>query len=227
MTEQRRPRTRVHDFSISLDGFGTGEGLTQDQPFGHAGQRLHEWMFSTATGRAMIGRGGGTRGVDEALVARSRHGIGAEIMGRRKFHTGTGPLPDDWRGWWGEEPPFGTPVLVLTHHPRPPIEMAGGTTFHFLDLPPAEALAWARDAAGGLDVHVGGGVSTLRAFLDADLVDDLHLVVVPVVLGRGQRLWDGLEGLERRFDVEQVATPSGVVHVTMTRREKRAGRRTA
>jgi len=215
MAEQR---TRVHDFSISLDGFGTGEGLTQSEPFGHAGQRLHRWMFATATGGAMLGRADGGRGVDDALVARARSGIGVEIMGRRKFHTGTGPLPGDWRGWWGEEPPFRTPVLVLTHHPRPPLEMANGTSFHFLDLSPADALAWAREAAGGLDVHVGGGVSTVRDFLAADLIDELHLVVVPIVLGRGQRLWDGQEGLEERFDVEQVSTPSGVTHLTLTRR---------
>lgn len=212
------PRTRVHNFSISLDGFGTGEGLTEQQPFGHAGHRLHEWMFATATGHRMLGRDGGSRGVDDVLTARARAGIGVEIMGRRKFHTGTGPLPEDWRGPWGEDPPFGFPVLVLTHHPRPPIEMAGGTTFHFLDLDPAGALAWAREAAGGADVHVGGGVQTVREFLDAGLIDELHLVVVPIVLGRGQRLWDGQEGLERRFTVEAVSVPSGVTHLTLVRR---------
>ncbi len=142
-------------------------------------------------------------------------------MGRNKFGPQRGPWEDeDWRGWWGDEPPFHTPVFVLTHHPRPSIEMAGGTTFHFLTAEPAQALAAAREAAGGLDVRIGGGPSTVREFLAADLIDHLHLVVVPVVLGRGVRLWDGLEGVEERFDVESVASPSGVTHVTFARRAR-------
>lgn len=213
-------RTRVRDFSLSLDGFGTGEGLTPVAPFGHAGQRLHGWMFDTATGRTMVGRTGGTRGVDDALVRRSREGIGVEIMRRRTFHPATGPIPDDWRGFWGEDPPFHTSVLVLTHHPRPPIEMANGTSSHFLDLSPADTVAWAEDAGGGADVALGGGVSSLRSSFAADLVDEAHLVVVPVLLGRGERLWDGLEGLEQRFDVDAVTTPSGVVHLALERRAR-------
>ena len=187
-------KLRVHAFSISLDGFGTGEGLTDDEPFGHAGERLHRWMFDALDERRR------PTPVDADLVARAWDGIGAEIMGRRKFHVGRGPLPDDWEGFWGDEPPFHTPVLVLTHHPRASLEMAGGTTFHFVDETPQEALAIAVEAAGGLDVRLGGGAETIRAFLDADLVDELHLVIVPIVLGRGQRLWDGQEGLEERFE---------------------------
>ena len=152
------------------------------------------------------------------LVARSWEGIGAEIMGRRKFHVGTGPLPEDWHGFWGPEPPFHTPVFVLTHHPRTSLEMAGGTTFHFLDASPQEALAEAREAAGGLDVRLGGGPETVREFLDADLVDELHVVVVPILLGRGQRLWDGQEGLEERFVVRTVPGDSDVTHLLLTRR---------
>jgi dihydrofolate reductase len=210
---------RVHNFSISLDGYGTGEGQCLEEPFGHAGQRLHQWFFGTRTFRAMAGESGGDAGVDEAFAGRWADGIGAEIMGRNKFGPQRGPWPDEqWRGWWGDNPPFHTPVFVLTHHPRPPLELAGGTTFHFLDASPAEALAAARDAAGGADVRIGGGPSTVRAFLAADLIDHLHVVVVPILLGRGERLWDGLEGVEERFAVESVSSPSGVTHLTFTRR---------
>ena len=205
-------KVRVQAFSISLDGFGTGEGLTDDEPFGHAGERLHEWMFAALDDAPQATQ------LDKDLVARFLDGIGAEIMGRRKFHVGSGPLPDDWEGFWGAEPPFHTPVLVLTHHPRASLEMAGGTTFHFVDAPPQEALATAVEAAGGLDVRLGGGTETVRAFLEADLVDELHLVLVPIVLGRGQRLWDGQEGLEERFDIEVLPGGSGVTHLLLTRR---------
>ena len=205
-------KVRVQAFSISLDGFGTGEGLTDDEPFGHAGERLHEWMFAALDDAPQATQ------LDKDLVARFSDGIGAEIMGRRKFHVGSGPLPDDWEGFWGAEPPFHTPVLVLTHHPRASLEMAGGTTFHFVDAPPQEALATAVEAAGGLDVRLGGGTETVRAFLEADLVDELHLVLVPIVLGRGQRLWDGQEGLEERFDIEVLPGGSGVTHLLLTRR---------
>ncbi|WP_019875345.1 dihydrofolate reductase family protein [Sporichthya polymorpha] len=215
--------TRVHNFSISLDGFGTGEGLTFDAPFGSAGHRLHEWMIATRFGAAIVGRAEGTQGVDNAFAERHSPGIGAEIMGRGKFGPQTGPwtdlgAEDEWRGWWGENPPFHTPVFVLTHHPRPPLEMEGGTTFHFVDATPAEALKLAQEAAGGLDVRIGGGVSMLRDFLAADLVDWMHLVQVPIVLGRGQRLWDGLEGLDERFAVEATPSPSGVTHLVFSRR---------
>ena len=211
-------RVRVHNFSISLDGFATGEGQSLEAPFGHAGERLHEWLFATRTFQAMLGEDGGHTGTDDAMAARNDQGIGAEIMGRNKFGPQRGPWQDhDWKGWWGPNPPFHTPVFVLTHHPRPSIEMEGGTTFHFIDASPEEALRRAREAAGGLDVRIGGGPSTVRQFLEADLIDHLHVVVVPIVLGRGVRLWDGLEGLERRFRVESVTTPSGVTHLTFTR----------
>ncbi|GAA2825167.1 dihydrofolate reductase family protein [Kitasatospora paracochleata] len=211
-------RVRVHNFSVSLDGFGTGEGQSAEAPFGHAGSRLHEWFFLTRTFRAMQGKEGGTAGVDEAMAGAWRAGIGAEIMGRNKFGPQRGPWQDhEWNGWWGPNPPFHTPVFVLTHHPRPSVEMEGGTVFHFVEADPAEALRQAREAAGGLDVRIGGGPSTVRAFLEADLIDELHVVVVPIVLGRGVRLWDGLDGLEDRFRIESVTTPSGVTHVTMSR----------
>jgi len=209
---------RVHNFAVSLDGFATGDGQSLEQPFGHAEGRLMDWFFHTRTFRSMHGEPGGGTGVDEALASNWGPGIGAEIMGRNKFGPQRGPWPDDgWQGWWGDNPPFHTPVFVLTHHPRPSIEMAGGTTFHFIDATPAEALRQAREAAGGLDVRIGGGPTTVREFLAADLIDHLHTVVVPIILGRGVRLWDGLEGLETRFTVESVTTPRGVTHVTFTR----------
>jgi dihydrofolate reductase len=213
---------RVHNFSVSLDGYGTGEGQSLGEPFGHAGSRLHEWFFPTRSFRSLRqtqGDPGGSTGVDDAFASGWDRGIGVEIMGRNKFGPQRGPWVDeDWRGWWGEDPPFHTPVFVLTHHPRPSIEMKGGTTFHFIDAGPAEALRVAREAAGGLDVRIGGGPSTIREFLAADLIDYVHLAIVPIVLGRGERLWDGLEGLESRFKVESVSSPSGVTHLTLARR---------
>ncbi|OBI56917.1 dihydrofolate reductase family protein [Mycobacterium sp. E796] len=212
-------QVRVHNFSVSLDGFGTGMGQSADAPFGHAGGRLHEWFFATRTFRAMHGESGGTTGIDDALAGGWEPGIGAEIMGRNKFGPQRGPWDgDDWKGWWGADPPFHTPVFVLTHHPRPPIEMDGGTTFHFIDAGPAEALEIARKAAGGRDIRLGGGPSSIRQFLAADLVDRMHVAVVPIVLGRGEPLWRGLEGFEQRFAVESVTSPSGVTHLSFTRR---------
>jgi dihydrofolate reductase len=212
-------QVRVHNFSVSLDGFATGEGQTFDAPFGHAKHRLHQWFFPTQSFLGMQGKVGGSTGVDDSFAARWAPGIGAEIMGRGKFGPQHGPWTDEeWRGWWGENPPFHTPTFVLTHHPRPSLEMEGGTTFHFLDASPADALEAAREAAGGLDVRIGGGVSTVREFLAADLVDYMHVVVVPILLGRGVNLWEGLEGLEERFTTEAVSSPSGVTHLTFTRR---------
>ena len=168
----------VHFFSISLDGYGTGEGQTRELHFGHA----------------------------------------AEIMGSGKFgHPGWEDDPD-WKGAWGPNPPFHTPVFVLTRHaPRPPIEMEGGTTFNFLDAPPAEALEVAREAAGGKDIRIGGGATVIREFLAERLIDHAHFVIVPILLGRGKHLWEGLEGLEQDYEIEAVSSPSGVTHVTFTR----------
>ena len=215
-------RARVHNFSISLDGFATGEGQAADTPFGHAGQRLHEWMFATRywADLALVDPGvltAGTAGVDDAFAERHGHGIGAEIMGAGKFGPPGWQDDPDWRGWWGDDPPFHTPTYVLTHRPRPPLEMDGGTTFHFLDAAPAEALDAAREAAAGQDVRIGGGPTMLRDFLAAGLIDHLHVVQVPILLGRGVRLWDGLEALEQQYDVEAVSAPSGVTHFTFTR----------
>jgi len=208
---------RVQFISVSLDGFATGEGQSLDAPFGHAGERLHEWMFETRWGRDMIGRPGGSRGVDDAFLRQFSAGIGAEIMGAGKFGPPGWHENPDWRGWWGANPPFHTPVFVLTHHLRSSIEMEGGTTFHFLDASPAEALEAAREAADGKDVRIGGGATVVRDFLAAGLIDHMHVVVVPILLGRGVRLWDGLEGVEETYEIETTSSPSGVTHVTFTR----------
>ena len=209
--------TRIQHFSISLDGFGTGEGQSLDTPFGHAGERLHEWMFETRWGRQMLGQSGGTEGVDDAFVRLFAPGIGAEIMGSGKYGYPGWHEDSEWKGWWGPNPPFHTPVFILTHDVRPSIEMEGGTTFHFIDASPTEALQVAREAANGKDVRIGGGPTTIREFLAAGLIDHMHIVVVPIVLGRGVRLWDGLEGLEKNYKVEAVSSPSGVTHLTFTR----------
>jgi dihydrofolate reductase len=217
-------QVRVHNFAISLDGFGTGEGLTLEAPFGHAGERLHDWYVATNFFHTMRGEAGGSAGVDNAFAERHSPNIGAEIMGWGKFGppeqgpwTGVG-TDEEWRGWWGPNPPFHTPVFVMTHHQRPPIEMEGGTVFHFVNGSPQQVLDLARQAAGDLDVRIGGGPSIVRDFLAADLIDVMHIAQAPILLGRGVRLWDGLEGIEERFNIEAVSSPSGVTHLTFTRR---------
>lgn len=208
---------RVQFFSVSLDGFGTGEGQTRDLHFGHAGDRLHQWMFETRAWHERVGEPGGTRGVDDAFLRLHDIEVGAEIMGAGKFGHPGWHEDADWTGAWGPNPPFHTPVFVLTHHTRPSIEMEGGTTYHFIDASPREALDTARDAAGGKDVRIGGGATVIRSFLAARLIDHMHIVIVPILLGRGVRLWDGLEDLEADYDIETTASPSGVTHLTFTR----------
>ncbi|GAA2719307.1 dihydrofolate reductase family protein [Cellulomonas aerilata] len=215
--------TRIHNLSISLDGFATGEPQSAEAPFGHAGERLHEWMFATHFWALQGASGsgadaGGSSGVDHAFAERHSVGIGAEIMGAHKFGPPGWQDDPDWTGWWGPNPPFHSPTFVLTHRPRPAMPMEGGTTFHFLDAGPADALEAARAAADGRDVRIGGGPTVVRDFLAAGLVDHMHLVQVPIVLGRGVRLWDGLEALEEAYDIEAVSSPSGVTHLTFSRK---------
>ncbi len=209
---------RVHNFAISIDGFGTGEGLTQEEPFGHAGERLHEWMFATRFWTEMVGQPGGTRGIDDAFAQQHGPGIGAEIMGAGKFGPSGWHEDPEWKGWWGPNPPFHTPTFILTHHAHDPIEMEGGTTFHFIDTSPADALETASKAADGLDVRLGGGPTVIRDFFAAGLIDYAHIVIVPIMLGRGVRLWDGLEELEKNYSLAAIPSPSGVTHMTVTRR---------
>ncbi len=216
------PKLRAHNLAISLDGYGSGEGQSLEAPFGHAGTRLMEWFFPTETFQSLSGDRervavDPATAPDDAYARRAWEGIGAEIMGANKFGPPGWQDDPDWRGWWGEEPPFHTPVVVLTHRPRPPLELEG-TTFHFVDAEPREALALAFELADGLDVRLGGGPESTREFLAAGLVDYLHVTVVPIILGRGSSIWEGLEGLEADYDVASATTPSGVTHVTFTRR---------
>jgi dihydrofolate reductase len=203
---------RVQNFAISLDGFGTGEGISHDAYFGHAGDRLHEWMFATRQWED-----GGSGGIDDIFVRQFDVGVGAEIMGAGKFGPPGWHEDPEWNGAWGDNPPFHTPTFILTHHPRPSVEMEGGTTYHFIDASPAEAVETARKAADDKDVRLGGGPSMIRDFVAAGLVDHMHIVLVPILLGRGVRLWDGLEGVEKDYEIEAVSSPSGVTHVTFTR----------
>jgi dihydrofolate reductase len=211
---------RIHNLAISLDGFATGDGQALDAPFGHAGERLHEWMFGTRFWQQMGGNPGGSEGADHVFAQRHGLGFGAEIMGAGKFGPPGWQDDADWKGWWGPNPPFHTPVFVLTHRPRPSIEMEGGTTYHFLDATPSEALEQARAAADGHDVRIGGGPTVVRDFVAEGLVDHMHLVQVPIVLGRGVRVWDGLESLEETYAIEAVSTLSGVTHLTFTAKNR-------
>jgi dihydrofolate reductase len=206
---------KVQCFGVSSDGFGAGDGQSLETPFGHADPReLLGWRFATAS----FAGDGGSRGLDDHLVRDYSQGIGAEIMGRNKFSPHRGPWQDlEWQGWWGDEPPFHTPVFVLTHHERPSFSLSD-TTFHFVDADPATALAQAREAAQGRDVRLGGGATTIREFLDADLVDTLHVAVSPVTLGSGTRLWESPDELLDRFHCDVVPSPSGVVHHLFWRR---------
>jgi dihydrofolate reductase len=208
------------DLNLSLDGFATTTDQTPENPFGDDWSRLVASYVGTRTFQERVlhdTSGTGTTGVDDDYAAAYFSGIGAEIMGAGMF--GLHNFPDDpsWRGWWGDEPPFHAPVFVLTHAARPLIEMAGGTTFHFLSATPQEALARARAAAGDKDVRVGGGATVARDFLKAGLVDRLHVAITPILLGHGMRLWDDLRGLECDYQVTSQAAESGTVHVTFRR----------
>jgi dihydrofolate reductase len=189
-------RLRVESFTISLDGFGAGPNQDLANPLGVGGTALHGWAVSTRTFQKRVfgAEGGATEGVDEDFAARGFRHIGAWIMGRNMFGPVRGPWPDEsWRGWWGENPVYHVPVFVLTHHARPPLVMEGGTTFHFVTDGIASALARAREAAAGKDVRVGGGVSTIRQYLRERLIDEMHLAISPVLLGSGERLFEGVD----------------------------------
>jgi len=209
---------RVQNFMLSTDGFGTGEGLSLERPFGHADlAALASWAGATASWPNRTDPGG-TRGLDDYFTRDFSTNIGAEIMGRNKFGPFRGPWEDhSWQGWWGDEPPFRVPVFVLTHRRRPPLEMAGGTVFHFLEASPREALERAVAAANGRDVRVGGGPTVVRDYLKAGLVDRLHVAIAPILLGRGIRLWDDLRGLEEGYAVSSETAESGTVHLTFRR----------
>jgi dihydrofolate reductase len=206
---------RVHNLVVTLDGYATGDGQTTHAAFGHAQPEFLSWFEKLRIWRGT--QPGANIGPDEAIAAAWGPGIGAEIMGRNKFRPTDGPWPaDDWKGWWGDEPPFATPCFVMTHYPRDPIT-AGATTFHFVSGSAADVLSLAKKAAGELDVRLGGGPSTVNQFLAADLVDYLHVILVPIVIVAGVPLWSGLAGLHHRFSVEVVTVPSGATHLFFTR----------
>jgi dihydrofolate reductase len=211
----------VQNFSVSKDGFGAGEGQSLEAPFGHAQPQggstpqlpadLAGWMFATAS---FPGRrdDGGSRGIDDYFTRDFPRNIGAEIMGAHKFSAHRGPWEDEsWQGWWGDDPPFHTPVFVLTHHLRPSFTLSD-TTFHFIDATPEEAARQAKEAADGKDVRVGGGTNVVRQFLDAGLIDSLHIAVAPIEIGRGERLWTSPDELDDRYHHESVVSPSGTTH---------------
>jgi dihydrofolate reductase len=210
---------RVHAFSMSVDGYGAGPVQTQDDPLGRGGLALHEWIFSTRTFQKMYGDGAGEAGVDDDFVARGFDGIGAWILGRNMFGPVRGAWPDDnWRGWWGDDPPYHTPVFVLTHHARPPLEMEGGTTFYFITTGIRDALARAKESAGGKDVRLGGGVSTIRQYLQERLVDELHIAITPALLGSGEHLMGGIDLPALGYACAEFVPSNNATHVVLRRR---------
>ncbi len=219
-TASPRARVRVSCFSLSLDGYGAGPGQSLQQPLGVGGMALHAWVFPTRTFKRQHGTGeDGATGIDDDFAARGMAGIGAWILGRNMFGPVRGAWPDDtWKGWWGERPPYGVPVFVLTHHARAPLVMAGGTTFHFVTDGIEAALSRAREAAGDKDVRIGGGVATVRQYLRAGLIDELHLAIAPVLLGQGENLFAGIDlpglGYQR---TEHAVTPLAT-HVVFAKR---------
>jgi dihydrofolate reductase len=218
MSATTRPRLRVHCFTISLDGYGAGPGQDRENPLGVGGLALHEWAFATRTFCKMFGREGGTTGIDDDFVVRGFDNIGAWILGRNMFGPVRGPWPDDgWKGWWGDDPPYHVPVFVLTHHPRAPIAMAGGTTFHFVTDGIHAALPRAADAAGGRDIRLGGGVATIRQYLQARLIDEMHLAMSPTLLGAGEPLFAGLDLPKLGYRCSSHVPTPNATHVVLTK----------
>jgi dihydrofolate reductase len=215
-------KLRVHGFSVSLDRYGAGPNQSLENPIGVGGRALHQWMLQTRTFKTMLGQNGGNTGVDDDFVARGFDNIGAWIIGRNMFGPVRGPWPDEtWKGWWGEEPPYHTAVFVLTHHRRPSLEMAGGTTFHFISDGINNALARAREAAGEKDVRLGGGVATIRQYLRAGLVDEMHMACTPVLLGSGEALLYDIDLLALGYELKSNVATTDVMHVTITKKKHR------
>ena len=215
-------KVRVSSYAVSIDGFGAGTDQSLQNPLGVGGEDLHEWFFPTATFQKMYGKGHGEAGVDEGFARRGMEGIGAWILGRNMFAHSRGPWPDDgWKGWWGEEPPYRCPVFVLTHHPRPPLEMKGGTVFHFVTDGAAAALERARAAAGDLDVRIGGGAETIRQYLRAGSLDELHVAVSPVLLGAGEPFWQGLDLSALGYALSESTAGERATHLKIVRKGAR------
>ena len=214
------PKLRVQSFSVSVDGYGAAPGQDLEHPLGVGGTAVHEWAFATRTFQQMFGREGGATGTDDEFAARGFENIGAWILGRNMFGPVRGPWPDEtWKGWWGDNPPYHTPVFVLTHHPRASITMNGGTTFHFVTDGINAALARAADAADGKDIRLGGGVATIRQYLRAGLIDEMHLAISPVLLGRGEHLLADIDAAKLGYRcTEHVPTPAAT-HVVISKAE--------
>jgi dihydrofolate reductase len=209
-------KLRVHGFSISIDGYGAGPNQDLQNPLGVGGVALHEWVFGTKTFQAMVGKDGGSTGIDDDFAARGFENVGASILGRNMFGPVRGPWPDDgWKGWWGSNPPYHTPVFVLTHHDRAPIEMEGGTTFYFVTDGIASALRQANEVARGKDVRLGGGVSVIRAYLAAGLVDEIHLAIAPVLLGAGEHLLHDIDLPRLGYRCVAHAPSAAAIHVVL------------
>lgn len=208
----------VRNLSMSVDGYVAGPDQSRDEPLGIGGESLHEWMFATRSWRAMTGEGGGDEGLDDDYVAHQLDGIGASIMGRNMFGPIRGPWGDEeWTGWWGDDPPYHHDVFVLTHHPRPAIPMKGGTTFHFVTDGIEAALERAQAAADGKDVKIGGGASTVQQYLRAGLIDEMHVAVVPILLGGGARLFDRLDGGLAGYQRVEFVSSAAAAHVRIAK----------
>lgn len=212
------PKLRIHAFTISLDGYGAGSDQSLENPLGVGGEALHVWMLGTRTFRTMVGQDGGSTGVDDDFTKRSFENVGAWIMGRNMFAPSRGEWPDDnWKGWWGNNPPYHCPVFVLTNHPRPSITMEGGTVFHFVTDGIHAALNRATEASNGKDIRVGGGGATIRQYLQAGLVDEMHFAISPVLLGSGEHLFTGLDLLKLGYQRSEHVTTPNAMHVVFTR----------
>jgi dihydrofolate reductase len=210
---------RVQSYAVSLDGFAAGARQDLQNPLGVRGPELMEWFFPTRVFQRMHGEGDGETGVDNEMAERGFEGIGAWILGRNMFGPVRGPWPDlEWKGWWGEEPSYHAPVFVLTHHARPPLQMKGGTVFHFVTDGIHSALEQAKAAANGRDVRLGGGAATIRQFLQAKLVDAMHLAVRPILLGEGEELWHGLDMRELGYEATEHVAGERAMHVFIRRR---------
>ena len=211
-------KVRVSAFSVSLDGYGAGPHQSLENPLGIRGVELHSWFRETVVFRQMHNQSGGSVGVDNDFAALSFKDVGAWILGRNMFGPVRGPWEDDtWKGWWGENPPYHTPVFVLTHHARAPLSMEGGTTFHFVTDGPESALKKAKDAAPGKDVRIGGGVSTIRQYLMAGQIDEMHLAISPIVLGEGEQFFSGIHLPNLGFKPIRTAVGEGAMHVILAR----------
>ena len=212
---------RVANFAISIDGYSSAPGQTLDDPFGPGGLRVMEWFFPTASFQKMQRKEGGETGVDNDFAVRSMTGIGAWILGRNMFGPIRGPWPDDtWKGWWGPNPPYHVPTYILTHHPRPSITMEGGTVFHFVTDGIASALRQAKAAAGSKDVRIGGGATTVRQYLQAEAIDELHIVQSPVLLGAGESPFEGLDLVKSGYQVAERIVGERATHLVIKRKQK-------